>query len=92
MESGRSGYRLRSRLSFSLRGGGLCLLHLQHVCYMTEVPAALGAKMLLAYQWSGSGVFNMEQFNPDPFMAEIGDLGLPWVETFQPDKFTEPAA
>jgi saccharopine dehydrogenase (NAD+, L-lysine-forming) len=49
---------------------------------MTGVPAALGAKMILAGQWSGNGVFNMEQFDPDPFMAEIGDWGLPWVETF----------
>jgi saccharopine dehydrogenase (NAD+, L-lysine-forming) len=38
--------------------------------------------MILTGQWSGSGVFNMEQFDPDPFMEEIGNWGLPWVETF----------
>jgi saccharopine dehydrogenase (NAD+, L-lysine-forming) len=54
----------------------------QAISYTTGVPAALGAKMILAGQWSGSGVFNMEQFDPDPFMTEIGDWGLPWVETF----------
>ena len=54
----------------------------QGVSYTTGVPAALGAKLILSGQWSGSGVFNMEQFDPDPFMAEIGDWGLPWVETF----------
>jgi len=54
----------------------------QAVSYTTGVPAALGAKMILAGQWSGRGVFNMEQFDPDPFMAEIGDWGLPWIETF----------
>jgi saccharopine dehydrogenase (NAD+, L-lysine-forming) len=54
----------------------------QAISYTTGVPAALGAKMILSEQWSGSGVFNMEQFDPDPFMAEIGNWGLPWVETF----------
>jgi hypothetical protein len=54
----------------------------QAISYTTGVPAALGAKMILSGKWSGSGVFNMEQFDPDPFMAEIGDWGLPWVETF----------
>ena len=54
----------------------------QAISYTTGVPAALGGKMILSGQWSGSGVFNMEQFDPDPFMAEIGDWGLPWVETF----------
>jgi saccharopine dehydrogenase (NAD+, L-lysine-forming) len=42
--------------------------------------------MILASQWSGSGVFNMEQFDLDPFMTEIGYWGLPWVETFRPLK------
>lgn len=60
----------------------------QAISYTTGVPAALGAKMILSGQWSGSGVFNMEQFDPDPFMAEIGNWGLPWVETFpQPFAF-----
>ena len=54
----------------------------QAVSYTTGVPAALGAKLMLSGQWSGKGVFNMEQFDPDPFMSEIGDWGLPWVETF----------
>ncbi len=54
----------------------------QAVSYTTGVPAALGAKMILSGQWSGRGVFNMEQFDPDPFMAEIGAWGLPWKETF----------
>jgi saccharopine dehydrogenase (NAD+, L-lysine-forming) len=54
----------------------------QAISYTTAVPAALGAKMILTGQWNGRGVFNMEQFDPDPFMAEIGDWGLPWIETF----------
>ncbi|MDR1925890.1 MAG: saccharopine dehydrogenase family protein [Planctomycetaceae bacterium] len=54
----------------------------QAVSYTTGVPAALGAKLILTGQWNGNGVFNMEQFDPDPFMQEIGNWGLPWIETF----------
>lgn len=52
----------------------------QAVSYTTGVPAMLGAKMILTGKWSGTGVFNVEEFNPDPFMAEIGKYGLPWNE------------
>ena len=40
----------------------------------------LGGSMILKGLWKGEGVFNMEQFDPDPFMAEIGQWGLPWKE------------
>ncbi|MEH0155851.1 saccharopine dehydrogenase family protein [Limibacter armeniacum] len=54
----------------------------QGVAYTTGVPAMLGAKMFLEGKWdNGAGVFNVEQFNPDPFMEEIGKYGLPWEET-----------
>ena len=51
----------------------------QAVSYTTGTPAALGAKMFLSGQWQGHGVFNVEEFDPDPFMNEIGSWGLPWV-------------
>jgi saccharopine dehydrogenase (NAD+, L-lysine-forming) len=35
--------------------------------------------MMLTGAWRGKGVYNMEQFDPDPFMAAIGPRGLPWV-------------
>ncbi len=54
----------------------------QAVSYTTGVPAALGAKLLMTGQWAGKGVFNVEQFDPDPFMTEIGSWGLPWEEIF----------
>lgn len=54
----------------------------QAISYTTGVPTALGAKLILTKTWSGKGVFNMEQLDPDPFMAEIGPFGLPWEETF----------
>ena len=52
----------------------------QAVSYTTGVPAMLGAKMILEGKWKGTGVFNVEDFDPDPFMAEIGKYGLPWHE------------
>jgi saccharopine dehydrogenase (NAD+, L-lysine-forming) len=50
----------------------------QAVSYTTGVPAMIGAKMILDKIWSGKGVFNMEEFDPDPFMEELNRQGLPW--------------
>lgn len=52
----------------------------QGVSYTTGVPAMIGARMLLTGTWSGHGVFNVEQFNPDPFMERLQLDGLPWHE------------
>ena len=57
----------------------------QGVSYTTGVPAMLGAKMVLDGKWGGKGVFNVEQFNPDPFLDELGPNGLPWEEAFDVD-------
>jgi len=38
--------------------------------------------MVLQGHWHGHGVFNMEQFDPDPFLDLVAQWGLPWVETF----------
>ncbi len=50
----------------------------QAVSYTTGVPAMIGAKLILEEKWSGEGVFNMEEFNPDLFMEELNLQGLPW--------------
>lgn len=50
----------------------------QGVSYTTGVPAMIGAKLMLEGIWSGMGVFNMEQMDPDPFMEEMNKQGLPW--------------
>jgi len=52
----------------------------QGVSYTTGVPAMIGARMLLTGTWSGHGVFNVEEFNPDPFMERLNMDGLPWHE------------
>ncbi|GGC23567.1 saccharopine dehydrogenase [Novosphingobium marinum] len=50
----------------------------QAVSYTTGVPAMIGAAMMLTGKWKGEGVFNMEQFDPDPFMDMLNEHGLPW--------------
>jgi saccharopine dehydrogenase (NAD+, L-lysine-forming) len=50
----------------------------QAVSYTTGVPAMIGAKMMMEGKWRGKGVFNMEQFDPDPFMDDLNKYGLPW--------------
>ena len=57
----------------------------QAVSFTTGVPAALGASMWAKGLWRGAGVFNVEEFDPDPFLAELGPQGLPWVEKFDVD-------
>jgi len=53
----------------------------QAVSYTTGVPAMIGAALVLTGAWQGEGVFNMEQFDPDPFMAMLNTQGLPWQVT-----------
>jgi saccharopine dehydrogenase (NAD+, L-lysine-forming) len=52
----------------------------QAVSYTTGVPAMIGAKMMLEGKWMRPGVFNVEEFDPDPFMADLNRHGLPWHE------------
>ncbi len=54
----------------------------QAISFTTGVPAMIGATMMLTGVWRGSGVFNMEQLDPDPFMDALNRYGLPWTETF----------
>lgn len=52
----------------------------QAVSYTTGVPAMIGAMMYLKELWKKPGVFNVEEFDPDPFMAALNQNGLPWHE------------
>lgn len=57
----------------------------QAISYTTGVPAMIGAMMLMEGIWKGPGVFNIEEFDPDPFMAALNKWGLPWKESFDPE-------
>lgn len=54
----------------------------QGVSYTTGVPATIGAIMFMKGLWKKAGVYNVEEFDPDPFMAELMKQGLPWEEQF----------
>ena len=57
----------------------------QAISYTTGVPAMIGASMVLTGKWKKPGVFNVEEFDPDPFMDALNQVGLPWKESFHPD-------
>lgn len=52
----------------------------QGVSYTTGVPAMIGAMMFMKGLWKQPGVFNVEEFNPDPFLEQLNLQGLPWHE------------
>ena len=57
----------------------------QAVSYTTGVPAMIGATLMLNGTWRKPGVFNLEQFDPDPFMDLLNKHGLPWQVTELPE-------
>ena len=56
----------------------------QAVSFTTGVPAMIGASLILDKSWRKPGVWNMEQFDPDPFMDRLNIYGLPWHLTELP--------
>lgn len=58
---------------------------MQAVSYTTGVPAMCGAMMFLTGKWNLKGVRNVEEFDPDPFLAAIAGNGLPWHEVIDGD-------
>ncbi len=52
----------------------------QGVSYTTGIPAMIGAKLMLEGTWMKAGVFNVEELNPDPFLKDLTEFGLPWNE------------
>ncbi|GAA5139691.1 saccharopine dehydrogenase family protein [Thalassotalea piscium] len=50
----------------------------QAISYTTGVPAMIGAMNILNGNWVKPGVWNIEQFDPDPFMDAMNKYGLPW--------------
>lgn len=64
----------------------------QAVSYTTGVPAMIGAKQMLSGNWMRPGVFNVEEFDPDPFMDDLNAYGLPWqalVDVPLPHEYSE---
>ena len=57
----------------------------QAISYTTGVPAMIGAMMVMTGKWKKPGVYNVEEFDPDPFMDALNKWGLPWKESFDPE-------
>lgn len=51
----------------------------QAISYTTGVPAMIGAMMVVTGKWNKPGVYNVEEFDPDPYMEALNKWGLPWV-------------
>ncbi len=51
----------------------------QAISYTTGVPAAVGAMLVTTGAWRTPGVWNCEQFDPDPCMEALEKFGLPYV-------------
>ena len=56
----------------------------QAISYTTGVPAMIGAMLIMNGTWKRPGVYNIEEFDPDPFMDSLNKWGLPWIENFNP--------
>ena len=56
----------------------------QAISYTTGVPAMIVAMLVMNGTWNKPGVWNIEEFDPDPFMEALNKWGLPWVEDFSP--------
>ena len=57
----------------------------QAISYTTGVPAMIGAMLMIQKIWYKPGVWNVEQFDPDPFMDLLNKHGLS-SQTIQLDK------
>ena len=51
----------------------------QAISYTTGVPAMIFSMLVADGRWHKPGVYNAEQFDPDPFMDAMGKWGLPWA-------------
>ena len=79
---GEKGGRQVSRYIYNVCDHQACYreTNAQAISYTTGVPAMIGAKLMLEGCWKRAGVWNMEQFDPDPFMADLNRYGLPWQD------------
>jgi len=81
---GRKAGKVRKYFVYNICDHAACYREVRAnaVSYTAGVPPVLGAALVLNGTWAGAGVFNVEQLDPTPFMAEIGRYGLPWKEVF----------
>ena len=50
----------------------------QATSYQTGIPPVVAAELISSGLWPGYGVFSPEQLDPDPFLARLSEMGMPW--------------
>jgi saccharopine dehydrogenase-like NADP-dependent oxidoreductase len=53
-------------------------LGVQATAYQTGIPPVIAARLIAQGIWRGTGVMSPEQFDPDPFLTQLGAEGMPW--------------
>lgn len=56
----------------------------QAAAYMSGLPAMIGTMLVMNGTWKKAGVFNVEEFDPDPFMELMNKWGLNWKVSENP--------
>ena len=78
--SGQKGGKNKTLYIYNICDHEACFeeVNSQAISYTTGVPAMIGAKQILAGDWKKTGVWNIEQHDPDAFMNDLNQYGLPW--------------
>ena len=50
----------------------------QATAWQTGIPPVIAATLIASGTWAGAGVMSPEQFDPDPFLEQLGPAGMPW--------------
>ncbi len=50
----------------------------QAISYTAGVPPMVAAMMVMQGKWTGEGVYNVEQLDPEPFLEGVSANGLPF--------------
>jgi saccharopine dehydrogenase (NAD+, L-lysine-forming) len=58
----------------------------QAISYTTGVPAMIGTMLVAKGVWNKAGVYNAEEFDPDPYMEALNKYGLPWKVVENPEQ------
>ncbi|MGL5250930.1 MAG: saccharopine dehydrogenase family protein [Enterovibrio sp.] len=77
---GRKSGEPRSVFIYNIADHQVAFADVEHqaIAYTTGVPAITAALLYFTGEWKKAGVFNMEQLDPDPFLALMPTLGLTW--------------
>ncbi|MBV9349227.1 MAG: saccharopine dehydrogenase family protein [Patescibacteria group bacterium] len=78
--TGRKSKKEFTKFIYSVSDHAKCFKEVgsQAVSYTAGVPPVCAAIMIMAGVWTGAGVFNVEELNPEPFLKSVAKNGLPY--------------